>query len=110
MKLRFQKKSSLAVAVAVALQLAWITVIPAWSYDGLVVKGGSAIGKSVANGLLRFRHCADIDRWTGLYKIPNIPGVAFSSSALRFDRKQDLSLWPVLSNGLERSPPFLRVL
>ena len=34
-------------------------------------------------------------------------GRLLSSSALRFDLKQNLSTWPVLSNRLERSPPLL---
>jgi hypothetical protein len=32
------------------------------------------------------------------------------SFLLRFDLKQNLRSWPVLSNDLERSPPFLPVL
>jgi hypothetical protein len=38
--------------------------------------------------------------------------VAFVSYSflLRLDFKQNLRLWPVLSNDLERSPPFLAVL
>lgn len=96
--------------MAVALQVAWITVIPAWSYDGLVVKGDSAVSKPVAEGFFRFRHCAEGNRWVGLQKIPTAPNAPLSSSALRFDLKQNLSIWPVLANGLERSPPFLRVL
>jgi len=32
------------------------------------------------------------------------------SFLLRLDFKQNLRLWPVLSNDLERSPPFLAVL
>jgi hypothetical protein len=36
-------------------------------------------------------------------------GLSFGSSLslLRFDFKQNLRTWPVLSNGIERSPPSL---
>jgi hypothetical protein len=39
----------------------------------------------------------------------NVAFVSFSF-LLRLDFKQNLRLWPVLSNDLERSPPFIAVL
>jgi len=104
----FQKRFSIAVAIIVVLQLASITVAPALSFDGLRVKAGdSSIGKPFAHCFPRFRYCANVQSSFAPRKIAGVSGLPLSSSALRFDLKQNLSTWPVLSNRLERSPPLL---
>ena len=101
-----QKRLNIAIAVAVVLQFALITVAPAFSYDGLLVKASdSSVGKPFAKCFLRSRYCANVQPSFGPIKIPGASGLPLSSASLRFDLKQNLSIWPVLSNGLERSPP-----
>jgi hypothetical protein len=100
---------TIAVALAVMLQIVLVTVTPELSYDGLLAKGGSAIGKPIANCFSRVRPCGHADSWLGMGKIAGAPGFFLSSSSLRFDLKQNLSNWPVLSDGLERSPPLLLI-
>jgi len=98
----------LLVAIAAALQIALVTVTPTWSYDGQRVKSGdAALGKSFAQCLPRSRQWASAPPLFGLNKIAGAANLPLSSSALRFDLKQNLSTWPVLSNDLERSPPLL---
>lgn len=104
----FQKRFYIAVAIVVVLQLVSITVAPALSFDGLLVKAGdSSIGKPNAHCFSRFRYCANVHPSFAPSKIAGVSGLPLSSSALRFDLKQNLSTWPVLSNRLERSPPLL---
>lgn len=106
MRAGLQKRINIAVAIAVVLQLALITVAPAFSYDGSLVKAGdSSIGKPFAQCLPRFRHCANVHPSLRTIKIAGASGLPLSSASLRFDLKQNLSTWPVLSNGIERSPP-----
>lgn len=108
--MRFAFQSKLNIAVAVVLQFALITAVPALSYEGLLVKSGDAtVGKPPAQCLSRARYCANVPPSHGLSKIAGAMGLSLSSSSLRFDLKQNLSTWPVLSNGLERSPPLLLV-
>jgi hypothetical protein len=103
-----RKKIYIAVAITVVLQLALITVAPALSFEGLLVKAGdSSIGKPFAHCFPRFRHCANVQPSLTPGKIAGVSGLPLSSAALRFDLKQNLSTWPVLSNRLERSPPLL---
>jgi hypothetical protein len=104
----FHSKVKVVVALAVALQLVVITVAPALSYDGLLVKSkDSSVGKPSVQCFSRSRYCVNVQSSFGPGRIAGASGFPLSSSWLRFDLKQNLSVWPVLSNGRERSPPFL---
>lgn len=107
MRWGFQRKLNCVAAVAVMLQIAVVTVNPALSYDGLVVKAGvPTLGQFVAP-CHRNRYYTSAQPLLGPSKIPGLPGFVLSSAAFRFDLKQNLSTWPVLSNRRERSPPLL---
>lgn len=106
MRLRFSQNFFIAVALAVIAQITWVTVTPAFAHDGRAVTADASIGKPHASCLARSRHSASIQPWFGLCKIAGISGVALSAASLRFDLKQNLSTWPVLSDRLQRSPPL----
>lgn len=110
MRAGLQKKVNIAVAITVVLQIALITAVPALSYVGLPVNtGNSTIGKLFDLCFSRAPHCANDRPSIAPSKIVGALGLSLSSSSLRFDLKQNLSTWPVLSNGHERSPPLLLV-
>lgn len=111
MRLRSWTNLTIGLAIAVALQIAWITVAPDYFYDGVIAKAGaSAIGKPVAKYFPGSRHQSDVPSCLGLSKIAGDLGLRFTASLFRFDLKQNLSTWPVFSNGLARSPPTFAVL
>lgn len=108
MQLGRRRKLKIAVAVAVLLQIALVTVMSAIAYDGrLIPAGESSFVKPVLLCFARPQVCKNSGTWFGLGKIPGVSGVALSAASLRFDLKQNLSTWPVLSNGNGRSPPLL---
>jgi|GEM_PF-2744614 len=106
--MRFRPNKNVLVAIALALiaQISWAAVMPAFYYDGRMVKFDASIGKPHAHCLARSRQCDTVRPWFGLSKIAGISGVTLSAASLRFDLKQNLSTWPVLSNRFQRSPPL----
>jgi hypothetical protein len=82
---------------------------PDYSMDGIVDEPRIVAPektKTRINDPLRGKHNGPAD----LALNRSASGLSFGSSLslLRFDFKQNLRTWPVLSNGIERSPPAFK--
>ena len=105
------RESKIVLAVPYLLVITVTSLLLQYSFDGILGQSRfEAVEKAPIKGPEGIRQ-----------KVANKPGLALnkttvnlsfvsSFSLLRFDFKQNLRTWPVLSNGLERSPPVFRVL
>jgi hypothetical protein len=100
------KESKLVLAITCLLLIAIASLFLHYSVDGtLGASKFEAIEKASAKGFNGIRQ-KSADRPALVVNKGDLPFVP-SFSLFRFDFKQNLRTWPVLSNGLERSPPTL---
>lgn len=114
MRCKAARESKFVLAVPYLLLITVTSLFLHYSLDGIPGQSRvEAIEKAPIKALEAARPKA--------YKGANKPGLALNKTAvhlsfissfslLRFDFKQNLRTWPVLSNGLERSPPSFTVL
>jgi hypothetical protein len=106
--MRFATPNPSAAGVAIGLWLA--VALLALALDSsfqraLAHAESGGIEQPVVNKHPGARHRADIQPKAVPSKLAGAPALLPRVSFLRFDLKQNLTTWPVLSNHVERSPP-----
>ena len=102
------KESNLVLAVPYLLLITVTLLFLHYSLDGVLGQSRfEAVEKAPTKGPEGARQKALNRQGLALNKITVNLGFLSAFSLLGFDFKQNLRTWPVLSNGLERSPPSL---
>jgi hypothetical protein len=102
-----QKTSGAKAALALLLPITLLALALDYSFHR-AAPNTSAVGieQPLAHKHHGARVRADIHPSPALSKVADAPALPPSVFFLRVDLKQDLTTWPVLSNYIERSPPF----
>jgi len=111
MRSKAARESKFVVAVSCLVLIMTASLFLHYSLDGILGPSRfEAIEKAPAKGFEGVRQKVTDRPALALYKTAVHLSFLSSFSLLRFDFKQNLRTWPVLSNGLERSPPSFTVL
>ena len=102
-----QKISGAKAALALLLPITLLALALDYSFHRSA-PNASAVGteEPLANKNPGARHRAEFHPHVALLKDAGAPAISPAAFFLRVDLKQDLTTWPVLSNYVERSPPF----